>query len=169
MGHHPQPPTPQAPHDRPLPPPPQYHTCALPPISDLAPPPLFSCPILHLASFADHDRRHELGMCITTGSVLLVGYPNAQPETPHQAFITPPTLSAKKNAKKINCSLHALRKNRFRKKNRKNKIIFAPAPLFTRMPKSRESLPHCLLSPSSVSHAPFRTLLCFQRMMYPGL
>ena len=31
------------------PPPPKYQTCALPPISDL-PPPLFSCPILHLAS-----------------------------------------------------------------------------------------------------------------------
>ena len=54
-------------------------------------------------------------------------------------------------------------------KNRENKIIFAPAPLFARMPESRESLPHCLLSPSSVSHAPFCTLLCFHRMMYPGL
>ena len=63
-------------------------------------------------------------------------------------------LSAKKNAKKLIIGFMRYAKNGFRKKNSKNKIIFAPAPLFARMPESRESLPHCLLSPSSVSHSP---------------
>ena len=103
---------------------------------------------------------------------LTVGHPIPQRSTrnPPSGFSPPPPpCPQKKNAKKINYWLHALRKNGFPKKNRKNKIIFAPAPLFARMLESRESLPHCLLSPSSVSHAPFCTLLCFQRMMYPGL
>ena len=43
------------------PPPPRSDLCLAPHIR-LAPPPFFSCPILHLAPFADHDCRHELGM-----------------------------------------------------------------------------------------------------------
>ena len=47
--------------------------------------------------------------------------------------------------------------------------FFLPLPPFLQwIPESRESLPHCLLPPSSVSHAPFCTLLCFQRMMNQG-
>ena len=43
------------------PPPPNITLVLCPPYQPWLPP-LFSCPIVHLASFADHDRRHELGM-----------------------------------------------------------------------------------------------------------
>ena len=44
MDHHPQPPTPQAPHDRPLPPPPQNIRHALCPPYQTCPPPPFLLP-----------------------------------------------------------------------------------------------------------------------------
>ena len=43
----------------------------------------------------------------------------------------------KKSKKNFNFWHHALRKNRFRNKNRQNKLYFAPTPLFARMPDRR--------------------------------
>ena len=84
-------------------------------------------------------------------------------------------LSAKKKRKKILIFgvMPPYAKLGSAKKNRKNKIFFAPAPLFARMLESQEG---CCVCPTaccpppfpSVSHAPFWTLLCFQRMMNPG-
>ena len=62
----------------------------------------------------------------------------------------------------INYWLHALRKNGFRKKN-------CPCPRFCKNARIAGEFAQLLVVPLFRVSCPLCTLLCFQRMMHPGL
>ena len=82
--------------------------------------------------------RGQTAAIVCSGAGIPLTHKTTHSPPSHVHTSTQPHMGQGRN--KNNFWRHALRKNGFRNQNRKNKLFFAPAPSFARMPELREGL-----------------------------